>query len=1016
MRRWMVWLVLVVATASAGVIEPALQGQLARLDGSTKFGVMVVLNEQLDNRAIVTAARTKQDRWEMTVNALEEMSSRTQAGLLAQLRSGEARGKVADIQPMWIVNAVYFEATADVINAVAERPEVKQVEWNLIPTENALGMAAPATQRDATDGTFSVEWNVQKVKADSVWHVYGLTGAGVIVGHIDTGCDYTHSDLADHMWVDPNYPNHGWNFEFNNNDPMDAQGHGTHTAGTVAGDGTAGDSTGMAPNAEIMACRTKTSIGTPYPDTVAENTVMNAMQFCVAPPLSPAHHAQLLTMSLGWIPGWTPRRDVWRQAVSNVATAGVSFFIAAGNEGSSSPPNNLRTPGDCPGPWHNPAEADGGRSGAITIGATDNTDAIASFSSQGPVAWDAVAPFNDYPYPPGLLKPDFSAPGVNVTSCMLGGGYTQMSGTSMATPCAAGVGALILEKNPTLLPEEVDQIMQSSVLPLGSQPKNNTFGTGRIDAMLAIANTPFPGPRHDVAMGQVFAPVDKIDPSAPLAPVVTVQNRGTYDESGITVHCKVESLGTQVYLQNVTVTSLDSAALDTVTFPNWNVGPGIQTYNLTFWHEYSPDTNRTNDTIRKTTVTRGHDVAVAGMNIGGRVRANEALTPRITLRSTDYTEHAFMAWCEIESSDVVIYSDSVNVDSVPAMGSRSFVFPSNWDVGPVGAQYDVAMWHNCPTDENHANDTMSAHPTATDQLRVLWCYSDYGAPDTTLGVRLQALGDSVEYFDVQGATPTLSDLQNYDAVGAHSNYVFADPTGLGDVLADYVDAGGGVVIGDFAFTSGWDMAGRIMTGDYATIAAGANAQAGTTLGWNNSAHPIMNAVGAVGEFYAASAPYAATAESVANWADGRPYVGVSANQRVVGVNSYPGIYGVAERNGDWGLVLHNALAFVAGSVTGVSEFDPTAPALNVRLSATPNPAQAVATLNYMVPNAGSVNLSIYDGSGRLVRTLFAGAARPGLNTIKWNLRGTAGRRVANGVYFCKLVQGEQTQSRKLVVR
>ena len=1015
MRRWMVWLVLVVATASAGIIEPALRDQLGRLDGDAKVGVIVALNEQLDNQAIISAARTKQDRWEVTVSALKEMATRTQAGLLAQLRSGEAKGKVADIQPMWIVNAVYFEATADVINDVVNRPEVMQVEWNLIPTENALGMAVAATQRDATDGTFSVEWNVQKVKADSVWHVYGLTGAGVIVGHIDTGCDYGHSDLADHMWTDPNYPHHGWNFELNTDDPMDAQGHGTHTAGTVAGDGTAGDSTGMAPNAEIMACRTKTSIGTPYPDTIAENTVMNSMQFCVAPPLSPTHHAQLLTMSLGWIPAWTPRRSVWRQAVSNVATAGVSYFIAAGNEGSSSAPYNLRTPGDCPGPWHNPAEADGGRSGAITIGATDNTDAIASFSSQGPVTWDTVTPFSDYPYPPGLLKPDFCAPGVNVTSCMLGGGYTQMSGTSMATPCAAGVCALILEKNPTLLPEEVDQIMQSSVLPLGSQPKNNTYGTGRIDAMLAIANTPFPGPRHDVAMGQVLAPTDRIDPSAPLAPVVTIQNRGTYDESGITVYCKVESLGTQVYLHDVTVTTLDSAALDTITFPNWDVGPGSQTYNLTFWHEYSPDTNRTNDTVRKTTVTRGHDVAVAGMNIGGRVRADEAIVPRITLHSTDYTEHAFMAWCQVESLGTVVYYDSVDVDSVPALGTRSFVFPSSWNVGPVGAQYDVAMWHNCPTDENHANDTLDVTATATDQIRILMCYSDYGIPDS-LYYGLLALGDSVTLLDVQTYTPTVGEMSAYDAVGAHSNYPYADATTLGNNLADYVDAGGGAAIGNFSFVSGWEMGGRIMTGDYATIGVGSNSQSATTLGWNNASHPIMNSVGAVSEFYAAGVPYAASAESVANWADGRPYVGVSANQKVVGLNQYPGNYAVPERSGDWVLVWHNAFMFVAGSVTGVSEFDPTAPALNARLSATPNPAQAVATLNYMVPSTGPVNLSVYDGSGRLVRTLFAGSARPGLNTLTWNLRGTSGHRVANGVYFCKLVQGERTQSRKLVVR
>ncbi|UCG42719.1 MAG: S8 family serine peptidase, partial [candidate division WOR-3 bacterium] len=173
--------------------------------------------------------------------------------------------------------------------------------------------------------------------------------------------------------------------------------------------------------------------------------------------------------------------------------AGIPYFIAAGNEATSqSPPWSLRCPGNVPSPWHHPAAESGGLGGSISIGATDNQDNIANFSSRGPVTWDTIDPYFDYPYPPGLLKPDFSAPGVDVISTRRGGGYTEMSGTSMATPCAAGVCALMLEKNPELLPEEVDSIMQSSVLPLGTPPKNNTFGTGRIDAMLCIANTPFP--------------------------------------------------------------------------------------------------------------------------------------------------------------------------------------------------------------------------------------------------------------------------------------------------------------------------------------------------------------------------------------------------------------------------------------------------------------------------------------------------------------------------------------------
>ncbi len=484
-------LLLFIGITIAAPIEPLLLERIGATKTDEYLPVVIALKEQFDGEQIIRTIKNKEERWRVTVNGLKELSRRTQADLLTQLEGYARQGKVKNITPLWIVNAVYCEAVSDVVLKISEHPDVWFIQWDLIPTENALGIAKQAPA-DITGGTFSREWHVKKVKADSVWFVYGYTGEGVVIGNIDTGCDYNHSDLAGHMWTDPNYPYHGWDFENNDNDPMDSNGHGTHTCGINAGDGTGGDTTGMAPKALIMACRTKTSLSQPLPDTIAENTVFNSMQFCVAPPLSPENHAHVLSMSLGWLHSWNPRRALWRQAVTNVAAAGLAYFIAAGNEGSSSPPDNVRTPGDVPGPWKHPAEMAGGLGGAISIGATDSLDNYAYFTSWGPVSWSNVPPYNDYAYPPGLLKPDFSAPGVDVVSCRRGGGYVSMSGTSMATPCAAGIAALMLQKNPNLLPEEIDSIMQYSVVPRGTPPKNNTYGTGRIDAMLCIQNTPLP--------------------------------------------------------------------------------------------------------------------------------------------------------------------------------------------------------------------------------------------------------------------------------------------------------------------------------------------------------------------------------------------------------------------------------------------------------------------------------------------------------------------------------------------
>jgi hypothetical protein len=373
--------------------------------------------------------------------------------------------------------------------------------------------------------------------------------------------------------------------------------------------------------------------------------------------------------------------------------------------------------------------------------------------------------------------------------------------------------------------------------------------------------------------------------------------------------------------------------------------------------------------------------------------------------------------CSIDSSGTQVYSASATYTGPLAPGATAQVpFSPDWTIGPEGAVYSVQMWTSLTGDSNRANDTLTRTTRATNQFIALWLYSDYGAPDTTLGVRLLALGDSLVYRDVQTSTPALSELLPYPAVGVHSNYPYADPTGLGDVLATYVDSGGGVVLGNFSFVSGWEMAGRIMTGDYATISVGGNTHAASPLGWFNPAHPIMTGVTTVQDQFMASGTFVSTAESVARWTDGRPYVAVSANGKVVGCNQYPGIYGYPERQGDWALVIHNALRFAAGMGVGTAEFDPLRPALSLRLDAAPNPARRRVVVNYAVAGGSSVNIGLYDLGGRLVKTLFTGTARTGVSSAVWDMTDDEGVPIAAGVYICKLVSGEKTEARKVVVQ
>ncbi len=478
MSRFGLVLAAVVCSLSYGLISPQLEEHMRSATAGQRLMVNIVLKEQFDAEYLnrLVDGMPKPQRRMAVARILQDFSSRKQAGLLKYLRQQEALGSVANVTPLWIINAMYCEATPEVIRAVSQRAEVEYVDYDLQYSPDLLEPEQPNE-----DGEDEIAWGVAKVRAPEVWAL-GYTGQGIVCGHIDTGCNYAHPDLADHMWTDPNYPKYGWNFENNNNDPKDDHGHGTHTAGTVASDGTAGTQAGVAPDAQIMVCRVRT-----VADSVAESQCWQAMQFCVSPPLSPANGADLYTMSLGWQIAWNPKQAAWRTTANNVNAAGVIQVIAAGNERSISPPNSCRCPGNVPPPWRNPQNSGtGALSGVMSIGATDANDAIASFSSRGPVTWGSVAPFNDYVYPPGLTRPDMSAPGVNVKSCARAGGYTTMSGTSMATPHVAGVVCLMLSKNRNLSPAAVDSILEMTAVDLGPAGKDNDFGAGRIDALAAV--------------------------------------------------------------------------------------------------------------------------------------------------------------------------------------------------------------------------------------------------------------------------------------------------------------------------------------------------------------------------------------------------------------------------------------------------------------------------------------------------------------------------------------------------
>ena len=309
----------------------------------------------------------------------------------------------------------------------------------------------------------------------------GYDGSGVTVAIIDTGIDGNHSGLDDQdddpTTYDPKII--GFYDAVNNPSltngtevfPYDDQGHGTHCAGTTAGTGAPTyEHPGMAPQANLVGVKVLDAGG-----SGSFATVMAGMQWTVDHRYE--FNIRAASMSLGG-PGaieWTSsEEDSVNRYANEMVRAGVAMFIAAGNNGVSA---QIGTPGSA--------------EDVITVGALDKDTSIAVYSSQGPTE-------------EGRIKPNIAFVGSDVMSAEAnsGDGYVGFSGTSMATPGAAGVAALMYQANPDLSPFDIRNIMQETatyrlciymganqpcledVIPNNRQ--NNVYGHGHVNADVAL--------------------------------------------------------------------------------------------------------------------------------------------------------------------------------------------------------------------------------------------------------------------------------------------------------------------------------------------------------------------------------------------------------------------------------------------------------------------------------------------------------------------------------------------------
>jgi len=318
---------------------------------------------------------------------------------------------------------------------------------------------------------YSDMWGLQAMQAGSAWAI-STGSSSIVVAVVDTGVDATHPDLAGQLVA-------GYDFVDNDNDPQDDNGHGTHVAGTIAAATNNGIGiAGICWQCKIMPLRGLDADGSGFDFDLA-----NAVRYAAD------HGARVLNASWGG-PGYSQTLD---DAFAYAYGRGVVLVVAAGNDGSNDPGSPASFPV------------------AIAVAATDHNDQVAYFSNYG--SYIAVA-----------------APGVNILSLraagtdmygdgqhIVGNQYYYASGTSMASPNAAGVAALILSQHPTWTPGEVRAALTVSADDLGDPGWDVHYGSGRVNAYHALqittpppTSTPFPTP----APTATPTPMPTVEPDA----------------------------------------------------------------------------------------------------------------------------------------------------------------------------------------------------------------------------------------------------------------------------------------------------------------------------------------------------------------------------------------------------------------------------------------------------------------------------------------------------------------------
>ena len=466
--------------AKAEITNSLAEAILMAQKTGTNVKAIIVLEDQYDilalDRQLSENNTSLQERAFTVITDLKNHANRTQANLVNFLES-KAKSEIPQYQNFWIADVITIEAQPDVLLDLASRNDIFQMDL-----DGGIQLIEPVEKRAALSTPNSAEPGLKVINADKLWRM-GITGKGVIVMNLDTGVDGTHPALAS-RWRgnDPGVPaSAAWYDPIGGSSfPIDPGpfpgGHGTHTMGILTGlDILTHDTIGVAFDAKWIAVRTI---------DLVSSEILQGFQWAI----DPDGHPETITdipavISNSWGAGWkcTP---FFQPAMDALEAAGIALVFAVGNSGPAS------------GTVDSPEMVNKTEMNVFSVGALNGNLPqlpIAQWSSRGPTYCTGLG---------NQIKPEVSAPGVDVRSSLPNGGYEYWSGTSMATPHVAGAIALLKQVFPNRTGTELKQMLYENALDLGATGEDNSYGMGVIDvyaALIANISTINPMPPSNVS-------------------------------------------------------------------------------------------------------------------------------------------------------------------------------------------------------------------------------------------------------------------------------------------------------------------------------------------------------------------------------------------------------------------------------------------------------------------------------------------------------------------------------------